>query len=86
MPGANQYANLPPFLQAMKLMGTEAVYEAYDMDKLLKTVCRGGLQREMRQLRKLPEVPGGAGASLREEEREAPEHPEGMQEAGRDLR
>ena len=41
VPGANQYANLPPFLQAMKLMGTEAVYEAYDMDKLLKTVCRG---------------------------------------------
>ena len=25
----------------MKLMGTEAVYEAYDMDKLLKNVCRG---------------------------------------------
>ena len=41
VPGANQYANLPPFLQAMKLMGTENVYEAYDMDKLLKTVCRG---------------------------------------------
>ncbi len=41
VPGANQYANLPPFLQAMKLMGTEMVYEAYDMDKLLKTVCRG---------------------------------------------
>lgn len=41
VPGANQYANLPPFLQAMKLMGTEAVYEAYDMDKLLKTICRG---------------------------------------------
>ncbi len=41
VPGANQYANLPPFLQAMKLMGTEAVYEAYDMDKLLRTVCRG---------------------------------------------
>ena len=41
VPGANQYANLPPFLQAMKLMGTEAVYEAYDMDKLLKTACRG---------------------------------------------
>lgn len=40
VPGANQYANLPPFLQAMKLMGTEAVYEAYDMDKLLKTACR----------------------------------------------
>ena len=41
VPGANQYANLPPFLQAMKLMGTKAVYEAYDMDKLLKTACRG---------------------------------------------
>ena len=41
VPGANQYANLPPFLQAVKLMGTENVYEAYDMDKLLKTVCRG---------------------------------------------
>ena len=25
----------------MKLMGTEAVYEAYDMDKLLRTACRG---------------------------------------------
>ena len=44
VPGANQYANLPPFLQAMKLMGAEAVYEAYDMDKLLRTACRGGLQ------------------------------------------
>ncbi len=41
VPGANQYANLSPFLQAMKLMGTENIYEAYDMDKLLKTVCRG---------------------------------------------
>ncbi len=39
----------------------------------------------MRPLRKLPEVPGGAGTSLREEEREAPEHPEGMQEAGGNL-
>lgn len=41
VPGANQYANLPLFLQAMKQMGTEMVYEAYDMDKLLKTICRG---------------------------------------------
>lgn len=41
VPGANQYANLPPFLQAMKQMGTETVYEAYDMDKLLKPICRG---------------------------------------------
>jgi hypothetical protein len=39
--GANQYANLPLFLQTMKLIGTEAVYKAYDMDKLLKIVCRG---------------------------------------------
>lgn len=41
VPGANQYANLPPFLQEMKRMGTQSVYEAYDMDKLLKTTCMG---------------------------------------------
>ena len=41
VPGANQYANLPPFLNAMKRMGTQSVYEAYDMDKLLRTACRG---------------------------------------------
>ena len=41
VPGANQYANLPPFLQVMKRLGTEFIYEAYDMDKLLKPVCRG---------------------------------------------
>lgn len=46
VPGANQYANFPSFLQAMKLTGTEAVYEAYDMDKLLKTVCRGDYNEE----------------------------------------
>lgn len=40
VPGANQYANLPDFLKSMKEAGTEFVYEAYDMDKLLKTVCR----------------------------------------------
>ena len=39
----------------------------------------------MRPLRELPEVPGGEGDPLREEEREATEHPEGMQEAGGDL-
>ena len=33
--------NLPPFLKVMKQMGTQSVYEAYDMDKLLKTACRG---------------------------------------------
>lgn len=41
VPGANQYANLLPFLKSMKELGTEFVYEAYDMDKLLKPVCRG---------------------------------------------
>lgn len=39
----------------------------------------------MRPLRELPEVPGGEGDPLREKGREAPEHPEGMQEAGGDL-
>lgn len=41
VPGVNQYANLAPFLESMKELGTEFVYEAYDMDKLLKPVCRG---------------------------------------------
>lgn len=41
LPGANQYANLPIFLQQMKALGSRFVYEAYDMDKLLKLVCRG---------------------------------------------
>lgn len=41
VPGVNQYANLLPFLQSMKEAGTGFVYEAYDMDKLIKTVCRG---------------------------------------------
>lgn len=40
VPGANQYANLPIFLQQMKALGSRFVYEAYDMDKLLKPVCR----------------------------------------------
>ena len=41
VPGVNQYANLIPFLKTMKELGTEFVYEAYDMDKRLKPVCRG---------------------------------------------
>lgn len=41
VPGANQYANLPLFLQQMKALGSRFVYEAYDMDKLLKPVCKG---------------------------------------------
>lgn len=48
VPGVNQYANLPPFLQKMKLLGTEFVYEAYDMDKLLKPVCRGDYNEKCR--------------------------------------
>lgn len=35
VPGANRYANLTPFLKAMKEMGTEFVYEAYDMTNFL---------------------------------------------------
>lgn len=41
VPGVNQYGNLTPFLKDMKALGTESLYEAYDMDKLLKPVCRG---------------------------------------------
>ena len=39
--GVNQYGNLPVFLSEMKECGTESIYEAYDMDKLTRTVCRG---------------------------------------------
>ena len=49
VPGANQYANLPPFLREMKQMGTQSVYEAYDMDKLLRTACRGDYNEKCRQ-------------------------------------
>ncbi len=49
VPGANQYANLPPFLREMKQMGTQSVYEAYDMDKLLKTACRGDYNEKCTQ-------------------------------------
>lgn len=48
VPGANQYANLPAFLSEMKGYGTEFVYEAYDMDKLLKPVCRGDYNEKCR--------------------------------------
>lgn len=41
VPGANQYANLPAFLSEMKEYGTAFIYEAYDMDKLLKPICKG---------------------------------------------
>ena len=41
VPGVNQYANLAPALKEMKLLGTRSVYEAYDMDKLLKPYCKG---------------------------------------------
>lgn len=41
VPGVNQYANLPVFLEEMKGLGTKYIYEAYDMDKMLKTECRG---------------------------------------------
>lgn len=41
VPGVNQFANLPAFLEQMKGLGTEYIYEAYDMDKILKTECSG---------------------------------------------
>ncbi len=41
VPGVNQYANLMPALKQMKMLGTTTVYEAYDMDKLLKPYCKG---------------------------------------------
>lgn len=48
VPGVNQYANLAPFLKTMKALGTEYVYEAYDMDKLLKPVCKGDYNEKCR--------------------------------------
>lgn len=41
VPGVNQYTNLPAFLEEMKELGTKHIYEAYDMDKMLKTECQG---------------------------------------------
>ena len=48
VPGVNQHANLALFLEEMKAQGTEFVYEAYDMDKLLKPVCRGDYNEKCR--------------------------------------
>ena len=41
VPGVNQSANLMPVLNEMKELGTRFLYEAYDMDKLLRPVCQG---------------------------------------------
>lgn len=41
VPGVNQSANLMPVLNEMKALGTRLLYEAYDMDKLLRSVCQG---------------------------------------------
>lgn len=41
VPGVNQYVNLEPFLRKMKELGSRQVYDAYDMDKFLRPVCRG---------------------------------------------
>ena len=41
VPGVNQSANLMPVLNEMKELGTGFLYEAYDMDKLLRPVCQG---------------------------------------------
>ena len=49
VPGANQYANLEPVLKSMKELGTEFVYEAYDMDKLLNPICKGDYNEKCKE-------------------------------------
>lgn len=44
--GVNLYGNLPPVLHRLKETGTRLVYEAYDMDKLLKLDCREDYKKE----------------------------------------
>ena len=40
VPGVNQYANLPELIAQLKRLRVKMVYETYDMDKLLNTVCQ----------------------------------------------
>lgn len=40
VPGVNQYANLPELIAQLKQRRVKLVYETYDMDKLLNTVCQ----------------------------------------------
>lgn len=49
VPGVNQSLNLLPVLKEMKNQGTTFVYEAYDMDKLLATVCHGDYSEKCRE-------------------------------------
>ena len=49
VPGVNQSLNLLPVLKEMKNQGTTFVYEAYDMDKLLATVCHGDYREKCRE-------------------------------------
>lgn len=44
--GVTQYGNLSPVMKRLKEMGTRTVYEAYDMDKLLKLVCQRDYKEE----------------------------------------
>lgn len=46
--GSEPVCKPPAFLSEMKEYGTEFVYEAYDMDKLLKPVCRGDYNEKCR--------------------------------------
>lgn len=40
--GVNQYSSLKPFLEKFVAENkTEFIYEAYDMDKFLNTICKG---------------------------------------------
>lgn len=44
--GVNLYGNLPPVMKQLKQQGTRLVYEAYDMDKLLKLICQNDYKEE----------------------------------------
>ncbi len=39
VPGVNQYQNVEPILEALRSRNLKYLYEAYDMDKKMKTVC-----------------------------------------------
>lgn len=44
--GVTQYGNLQPIMQRLKEKGTRLIYEAYDMDKLLKVICQRDYKEE----------------------------------------
>lgn len=44
--GVNQYKYLPDLLMRLKENGVRQIFEAFDMDKLLRPVCRGDYSKE----------------------------------------